>query len=57
MVKPGAFLLVNTIEFFIRVLPEQESGKVLKKKNLPRNREDPNQKPLTIKPYPMKIRC
>jgi len=32
VVKPGAFLLVNTIEFFIRVLPEQESGKVLKKR-------------------------
>ena len=26
-----------------------------KKKNLPINREGPNQKPLTIKPYPMKI--
>lgn len=30
-------------------------GERYKKKNLPKNREDPNQKPLTIKPYPMKI--
>jgi hypothetical protein len=29
---------------------------VLLKKEPPGNREGPNQKPLTIKPYPMKIR-
>ena len=53
----GAFIVKKVCKTQRTVVSKKTFREAYKKKNLPRNREDPNQKPLTIKPYPMKIRC